>query len=310
MNQILDKIIVEKNLSWDKSLENDPSMFLANLNLQTIEKLNEYKSKLNELKLTEIGFLKDEILKLKNDFFTNGCGFFVIQGSCLDSFSDDEKKKIFSLICNILGDLLIQNVKNEQFVEIKDEGKSMKTGGRYHQTKDGGSFHTDSPQWKNVPDYVGMLCLNPAKKGGISKFLSAYKIHNKLLPNLNLLKPLYENFHFDKRGEFEDGESPTVFEPIFEYKNGKLNLRYLRDYVEGGHKIQNEPLSEIQKDSLDNLDGILKNEELIVSYVLRKGDIVFFDNHRVLHGRNKFEDYDNNDLKRYLIRAWIKDKES
>ena len=67
-------------------------------------------------------------------------------------------------------------------VDIKDLGKSMKTGGRYHHTKEGGSYHTDgSHLYKNPPDYVGLLCINPAKKGGVSKFMSAYTIHNKLL---------------------------------------------------------------------------------------------------------------------------------
>ena len=40
----------------------------------------------------------------------------------------------------------------------------MSAGARYHQTKEGGSYHTDSPHWKNVPDLVGLFCINQAKK--------------------------------------------------------------------------------------------------------------------------------------------------
>ena len=80
---------------------------------------------------------------------------------------------------------------------IQDEGKSMKTGGRYHQTKEGGSYHTDSPQWPDVPDSVGLLCINPAKEGGINKFLSAYSIHNEInKKDPFLLELLYSKFYF------------------------------------------------------------------------------------------------------------------
>ena len=71
-------------------------------------------------------------------------------------------------------------------VEIKDVGKSMKTGGRYHETKEGGSHHTDSPQWKDVPDYLSLFCVHNAKKGGTNLFLSAYTIHNKILNNIKI----------------------------------------------------------------------------------------------------------------------------
>ena len=125
---------------------------------------------------------------------------------------------------------LVQNINSEKIVEIKDKGKSMTLGGRYHQTKEGGSYHTDSPHWTKVPDLVGMLCINQAKKGGISKFVSAYTIHNQLLKEQNdILKTLYEKFRFDKRGEFKINESQTIFEPVFVFNNDKIHCRFLID---------------------------------------------------------------------------------
>src|SRR3989344_5322860 len=207
----------------------------------------------------------------------------------------------------------LSNCNNNDYKELKNEiyslkRKSMKTGGRYHQTNEGGSYHTDSPQWKYVPDYIGLFCVNPAKKGGSSKLLSTYAIHNEFLKDKkNLLKILYGQFHFDKRGEYNKNESPTVFEPIFEYKDGRLNFRYLRDYIDDGHKIQNQPLSDLQIAALDYLDEITKNEDLTLSYDLKESDMIFFNNHRIVHGRTSFEDYEDENLKRCLIRVWIKE---
>ena len=103
---------------------------------------------------------------------------------------------------------MIQNAKGEEFISVKDTGASMKSGGRYHQTKEGGSLHTDSPQFEEIPDYIGLLCMHGAKSGGQSRLISAYSVHNRMLTeHPTLLDTLYEEFHFDKRGDFEQGES-------------------------------------------------------------------------------------------------------
>ena len=184
----------------------------------------------------------------------------------------------------------------------------MSTGGRYHQTKEGGSYHTDSPQWSKVPDFVGLLCIRPAKIGGESKFVSAYTIHNEMLKiNRENLYLLYLKFHFDKRGEYKENESPTTYEPIFKYQNNQLVFRYLRNYIDAGQKIAEKPLTNEQNSILDEVDRIIHDEKFCVSYDLKKFDMTFFNNHRIIHGRTSFEDYHDEKMKRYMIRTWIKD---
>ena len=306
MSEILQEIIVDENLVWDKNLENKPEKFFVKLSTKSIDELKRNRIELN---LNKQGFpeLKNEINELKITKILLGVGLLIIDGKSFSSFSKDEVIKIYEMICGILGTLYIQNIKSEKIVEIKDAGKSMTSGGRYHQTKEGGSYHTDSPHWTNVPDLVGLLCINKAKKGGISKFVSAYTIHNQLLnEQKEKLETLYEKFHFDKRGEFKINESKTVFEPVFVFKNDKLYCRFLIDYIIAGHKIQNNPLSKLQEISLQSLEEISKIENNALSYDLKSNDMVFFDNHRILHGRTKFEDYEDENRKRYFLRTWIK----
>ena len=153
-----------------------------------------------------------------------------------------------------------------------------------------------------------MCCINPAKKGGESKFVSAYSIHNEMLKeHKHFLEMLYEQFHFDKRGEYESNESSTVFEPIFAYNDIQLKVRYLRDYINDGQKIQDIPLSKEQNEALDCLDKIIHDENLAVSYELKQYDMVFLNNGRVMHGRTSFEDFEDVEKKRLMIRTWIKD---
>ena len=308
MKEILDKIITDGHLIWDKTLTNKKQKFVADLNPGTVDELIKRRNELDNLNENDLLLLKNEIIEFKKKIL-DGFGLFIINGACLKDFSLKEKISIYTLIAEILGELIIQNIKQEKIVEIKDVGKSMQAGGRYHETKEGGSHHTDSPQWEDVPDYLGLFCVHNAKKGGTNLFLSAYTIHNRILKcRKDLLNILYEKFHFDKRGEFKEGESSTVFEPIFKFKDGKLYFRYLRNYIDAGHDIKNQPLSESQKEALTYLDNSMLEEDMIMSYDLKPDDMVFSDNHWIVHGRTAFEDYDDPNLKRLMLRTWIKDK--
>ncbi len=262
---MLQKIITDKNIVWDKHTYSKLENFVVKISNNAITELKNNRNFLNNSEHA-FSILQKEILDFKKKFLVEGIGFFIIDGKCFTDFSKEELIEIYQNVCRILGTLYVQNDKNQKFVQVQDSGKSMKSGGRYHQTKEGGSYHTDSPQWEKVPDFIGMCCINQAKKGGESKFVSVYSIHNKMLKeHKQFLEMLYQQFHFDKRGEFESKESPTVFEPIFTYNNNQLKCRYLRDYINDGQMIQNTPLSKEQNEALDIFDKIIHDENLVVS---------------------------------------------
>jgi len=309
MKETLDKTIAYEHLVWDNTLTDKKQQFVVEFGSEIIAELIKRRNELDKLTQNDLPLLKNTILVFRKKMLLDGFGLFVINGTCLQNFSLEEKIAIYTLIAKILGELIVQNIQQEKIVKIKDVGKSMKTGGRYHETKEGGSHHTDSPQWKDVPDYLSLFCVHNAKKGGTNLFLSAYTIHNKILKEKNeLLHIFYEKFHFDKRGEFKDGESPTVFEPIFEFKDERLYFRYLRNYIDAGHDIQNQPLSKLQKEALTYLDNLMRKDEMIMRYDLKPGDMVFSDNHWIIHGRTPFEDHDDKNMKRLMLRTWIRDK--
>jgi len=305
---MLQKLIQDEKLAWKKSLEKQSEKFLIKLSQNSIDEIYQKKDIIQTCEINNFPILKKEILKMKNVTLKNGNGFFIIDGKSFEKFSEQHMNEIYRLIATGLGELYVQNIKNEKFVIITDEGKTMSTGGRYHQTKEGGSYHTDSPQWSKVPDFIGLLCIRPAKIGGVSKFVSAYTIHNQMLDtHPEYLNSLYTKFHFDKRGEFKENESPTTFEPIFKYENNHLMFRYLRNYIDAGHEIVEKPLTNEQNNILNELDKIIHDDEFSVSYDLKKFDMTFFNNHRIIHGRTSFEDHDEIKKKRYMVRTWIKE---
>lgn len=312
MSEILETLVIDKKKTWTKNLSSDSNEFLVDLDDNVIGELLQKRDLLDQHNIQHFTHLKTQIQHIKQDILIQGCGFCVINGTNFTAFDKHELSNIHILISKIFGELLIQNKQGEQTVEVKDLGKTLSTGGRYHHTKEGGSYHTDGCHiFENPPDYVGLLCLNPAKNGGVSKFISAYTIHNKLQEDKNLLRILYEKFYMDKRNENQADETPTQFVPIFTYNNGKLNCRCCqRELIDAGHEKMNKPLTEYQKNALDNLDELLANENLAVSYLLKKGDMMYSNNKWLIHDRTDFEDSDDENLKRALLRTWIREKDN
>ena len=312
MSEILETLVIDKKKTWTKNLSSDSNEFLVDLDDNVIGELLQKRDLLDQHNIQHFTHLKTQIQHIKQAILIQGCGFCVINGTNFTAFDKHELSNIHILISKIFGELLIQNKQGEQIVEVKDLGKTLSTGGRYHHTKEGGSYHTDGCHiFENPPDYVGLLCLNPAKNGGVSKFISAYTIHNKLQEDKNLLRILYEKFYMDKRNENQADETLTQFVPIFTYNNGKLNCRCCqRELIDAGHEKMNKPLTEYQKNALDNLDKLLANENLAVSYLLKKGDMMYSNNKWLIHDRTDFEDSDDENLKRSLLRTWIRERDN
>ena len=306
--EILEKQILDSEHSWDKSLENTPEKFSVKLDSKSLDELILKRSKIIDENPKDFDILTEYIETLKNSILIKGCGFLVISGKELEDFSSKEKRSIYIIISKIVGTLLEQNKNKETIVEIKDIGKSMKTGGRYHQTKEGGSYHTDGSHiFQNPPDYVGLFCINPAKTGGVSKFMSAYTIHNKLLQNKELQQILYEKFHHDKKNENSKETDKTRFEPIFQFMNGELKFKYQRELIFTGHEKANQPLTQKQTQAIELLEEILNDSEQVATYALESGDMMFSNNRWLIHDRTPFEDFEDEKQKRLLLRTWIRE---
>ena len=306
--EILEKTILDSDMCWDNTLENSPEKFSVVLNSKSLDELLINRGKISNEDPNDFKFLKEYVENLKNKILISGCGFFVINGHELSNLSLDEKRSIYTIISKIIGELLEQNKDHEKVVVIKDLGKTMKTGGRYHQTKEGGSYHTDGSHiFKNPPDYVGLLCINPAKSGGVSKFMSAYTIHNKLLKKQKLQKILYEKFHHDKKNEGVGEEDATRFEPIFQFVNNELKFKYQRELIFTGHEKAKQPLTQIQIQAIKFLEEILSNSDQVMTYTLKSGDMMFSNNRWLIHDRTLFEDFEDEKLKRLLLRTWIRE---
>lgn len=241
----------------------------------------------------------------------SGCGFVIVRDAVLSARSTRDQQVAYWVVARLLGMVVEQNVQGTVFYDVRDTGQDVRAGARFSVTNAESSFHTDNSFGADIVDYVGLLCLNPAKSGGLSQMVSGYAVvdeirkrHPAALPTLSAL------FHVDRRGGVVAGELPTVRFPVLRQTPGGLEFRYLRYWIEAGHEKAHEPLSSEQRDALDCLDLVANDAALRAEFALAPGDMYFINNRWILHNRTAFEDFAEPDRRRHLVRLWLKSNTS
>jgi hypothetical protein len=236
-----------------------------------------------------------------------GRGFAILSGLPRDRYSVTELQAVYWLLGQLLGRPFEQNVQGALLYDVRDTGQDVRYGARFSVTNAESTFHTDNSFGTDVLDYVGLLCVNAARSGGLNQVVSVYAIHNELLTyHRDMLEVLYRPFHVDRRGGVRPGEPPTVPFPIFRWDGRELTCRYLRYWIEVGHEKAGQPLTTVQVQALDMLDAVARRPDLQVEFGLKPGDMFYINNRWILHNRNAFEDYAEPERKRHLVRLWLK----
>ncbi|MDR6998331.1 TauD/TfdA family dioxygenase [Neobacillus niacini] len=243
-----------------------------------------------------------EVVDYFIDELENGQGFLLIRGLPMDRYTDDEAAIVYWGLGLHMGLPIIQSKNGELLGHIKNVGKDFNDNSkvRGYQTNVHLDYHTD------LADVVGLLCLRKAKSGGLSSIASAVAIYNEILEkHPEYLDILYRPFAHDLRGEETKGQSPVVQTPIFSYYEGKLSCRYIRQYVESAQTKTGIPLSQEEIEAFDFIDSLTHDENFHIDMMMEPGDMQFVNNYTVFHSRTNFEDYEEEDKKRHLLRLWL-----
>jgi Taurine catabolism dioxygenase TauD, TfdA family len=236
----------------------------------------------------------------------SGRGFVIIEGLPSQRYSVAEQQTIYWLVGQLLGRPFAQNVQGTLLYDVRDTGQDVRYGARFSVTNADTGFHTDNSFGEDVLDYVGLLCINTSKTGGLNQLVSIYSLHNELLAkHPDVLEILYQPFHIDRRGGLRPGDAPTIQFPILHWDGEGLTCRYLRYWIEAGHEKAGVPLTAEQQHALAILDQVLRAPELQVEFALRPGDMFFINNRWLLHSRSAFEDFPEPERRRHYVRLWL-----
>jgi hypothetical protein len=238
--------------------------------------------------------LLDEVL--------NERGFVLIRSLPVERWSNRQAAIAFLGIGVHLGNLRIQNANGHLLGHVRDLGRSSKDPNtRIYQTRERQTFHTDSC------DVVGLLCLRPAKSGGLSSLVSSTTIFNEMRRRRpDLLRVLLEPIETDRRGEVPPDGKPYFSIPVFNWHDGLVSAIYQRQYIESARRFAGvAPLTATQIEALDLLDELANDPDLNLMMELEPGDIQLVHNHTILHDRTAFEDFPEPERKRHLLRLWV-----
>ena len=234
----------------------------------------------------------------------DGPGLVVLRGLDLDGLSAEDAGMAFFLLGRAMGRPIRQNAQGHLLGHIRDTGRDITKDPsvRGYQTRVPLPFHTDTST-----DLLGLLCFRKALSGGKSFLAPLFTIYNEILARApELVSHLYEPFHYDCREEEHPDGKPWYTRTAASVTDGKLSLRHNSGYARSAARHEGCPEhSEGQLAVMQLIDELSFDESIHFSAQLEPGDMLFVNNYQVMHARSGFEDHEDPELRRHLMRLWL-----
>lgn len=233
----------------------------------------------------------------------DGRGFVRISALDTRRYSDDDLTMLYWGIGLHLGDPWPQNKYGHVMGDVTDQGKSIDDptlrGNEIGLV--GLDYHTDGS------DLVGLMCLRPAKSGGLSCVANVVAIYNTLVRTRpDLVAALYEPLPWDFRGEQPEGGQRYYMRAVFTEHEGRLFNFFVPQYIKASQRHPEAPrLSELAREAIDTVCEMARDPQFNVYMELPPGSMQFINNYHVLHGRMAYEDDVAHGYKRHLKRLWL-----
>ena len=236
-------------------------------------------------------------------------GLAVLDRVPVERFSEEENRVIGWVLGSLLGRLVAQKWDGTMLYDVRDTGKRLDYGVRRSVTNLELQFHTDAPWIDLPPEYVGLLCLNTAVEGGVSRFVSLIDAHSTLRgAEPGLLKRLYEPFPWDRQAEHAPDDDKVDWQPVFAEGPRGVVCRYNQVLIETGASLAGKAVDADGLEALDAIRALVEFEARWIELTIARGQLQYLDNRRFAHARTPFKDGATPETRRHLIRLWNRDE--
>lgn len=236
------------------------------------------------------------------DVLENGRGFVLVKGVPVERYSQAAASTVFWGMGRHLGTPVSQNASGHRLGHARDTGRSLTDPAtRGYQTRERLPFHSDGS------DVLGLLCLRAARSGARNALVSSAAVHNAVLERRpDLVERLYRTHFFDRREEQAPGDLPYAALPLTSWSRSGLSMRYNRCYLESAQRFPDVPrLDPADVELFDLVDALAESPEFRLDVGFEAGDLLFVNNHTVLHSRTGYEDFAEPNLRRHVLRLWL-----
>lgn len=238
-----------------------------------------------------------------------GVMFAVLDRLPMDEISPGEATQLYWLLCSLMSKPVAQRFDGTMTFDVLDRKVPVVPGSGIRPTVTNAdlTFHNDNSYNSPQPDYVALLCLDRALRGGLSKVVSVYTVHNRLLDDHGpALERLYRPFWYDRYREHAPGESGVRRGPVFAYDGSRLEARVAIPEIRAGYVLAGEEMDAGTRDAIDALRQVFAAPDLPVEFLLDRGQIQIVNNRHTLHSRTDFVDSEDGTRKRHLVRLWLR----
>ena len=230
-------------------------------------------------------------------------GMCLLKGFPVERWTEEETRLAYWGIGLHMGVARTQNRASDVLNDVRDVGSTYKTtNGRGYNTNASLDFHMDSC------DIVGLLCRRTARSGGESKVVSSLAIYEEIARRRpDLAQVLRGPFYYSYQGAQDPAQRAWYCCPIVGNEPDWFAMRLNRKNVIAAQRdFDDVPrLTAAQTEALDLLDELMPDPRFCFSMWLERGDLQLLNNYVTIHSRSSFEDYEDFDMKRHLLRLWL-----
>ncbi|MDP2006185.1 MAG: TauD/TfdA family dioxygenase [Rubrivivax sp.] len=230
-------------------------------------------------------------------------GLCLLKGFPVDRWSEDESKLAYWGMGLHMGVARTQNPASQYMNDVRDAGAVYKgKNGRGYNTNAGLDFHMDSA------DVVALLCRRTAKNGGESLVASTIAVAQELgRRRPDLLAALQQPFFHHYQGSQDPEQPPCYACPVIGSDPVHFTMRVNRkNIVAAQHEFPDLPrVTPLQWEALDLLEQLMADPRWCYRMQLEQGDLQLVNNYVIVHSRTPFEDFEEADQKRHLLRLWL-----
>ena len=242
----------------------------------------------------EINALTDGL----SETIRHGRGAVLLTGVSRTTHSEEDMERIYWGIGLCLGDPAVQSMLGDRLghvQHVKDDPVA-----RGYRSNEELTPHTDSYR------IVGLMCLQQAETGGLSRIVSSLSIHNEILATRpDLLEPLYEGYYYAvAEAAFSDKPVTDFKIPVFCCIDGMVSCNFVRSFMQRAAKLRGEALPEIFAEAMDYFNQITERDDVGIQFMLQPGEMLLWHNFQMLHARAAYQDSPQHT--RHLLRLWLK----
>ena len=146
--------------------------------------------------------------------------------------------------------------------------------------------HTDGTYNHDAPGLQLLLCCEYEAEGGESIMVDGFKIAQILRENHGTSYNILSEIDIPGR-YFGDGVELIAKRPVFKFRNKKLIQVSFNNYDRGDFRLPNNKINDFYT-AIRAFDKLANAKEMQWRQILKPGQLLIFNNWRVLHGRSEF----------------------